>query len=239
MSGSGLLPAPCVFGYMDPREAVEAGRGGLDHWWRYPWYDRAADGLERIDVAPPWWLSWLPDWQSAGLSSWPNNLLEWLAWIVIAAVLIWLAWLLVRTYRARRKAGMIGGRDGRTAVNPADEQRRADALPFPAPQRQVDFLVEAERCYREGDYGTAVLYLFGYQLIQLDRHQLIRLTKGKTNRQYLRELGRRAPLRRLVEQTMVAFEDVLFGHYTLDRARFESCWFRLDEFEFLAAEADG
>jgi hypothetical protein len=29
---------------------------------------------------------------------------------------------------------------------------------------------------------------------------------------------------------MVAFEEVFFGHYPLDRAGFERCWEQLDEF---------
>jgi hypothetical protein len=62
------------------------------------------------------------------------------------------------------------------------------------------------------------------------------LSKGKTNRQYLREVGHRAPLRQLVEQTMVAFEDAFFGRHSLDQTRFESCWFRVGEFEKLNAE---
>ena len=40
----------------------------------------------------------------------------------------------------------------------------------------------------------------------------------------------------LVEQTMVAFEDAFFGHHPLDQTRFESCWFRLGEFDILNAE---
>lgn len=232
-----LLSAGAVPGSLDPDQAVEAGRRSLDHWWRYPWYDRAADDLNRIDVAPPWWLDWLPDWQGFQLGSWPNNMLEWVAWIVIAAALGLLVWLLVRTYRARRGIGFQrSGRD-LPGTNPADERRRIEALPLPADRRQIDLLAEAERYYRDGHYGMAIVYLFSYQLVQLDRHRLIHLTKGKTNRQYLRELGRRTPLRRLLEQSMIAFEDVFFGHHTMDRLRFESCWSRLDEFEALAAEA--
>ena len=64
----------------------------------------------------------------------------------------------------------------------------------------------------------------------------IRLTKGKTNRQYLREVGARISLRQLVEQTMIAFEDAFFGRHPLDQTRFESCWFRLGEFDKLNAE---
>jgi hypothetical protein len=60
-----------------------------------------------------------------------------------------------------------------------------------------------------------------------------RLTRGKTNRQYLRETSRRGRtgLVGLLEQTMLAFEDFFFGNHPIDRARFEACWARLGEFE--------
>jgi hypothetical protein len=44
-------------------------------------------------------------------------------------------------------------------------------------------------------------------------------------------------LRLLVEQTMVAFEDVFFGDHPLSRARFEACWFELERFDRLVREA--
>jgi hypothetical protein len=100
---------------------------------------------------------------------------------------------------------------------------------------RLDLLAEARRHYEAGNYGAAIVYLFSFQLVQLDRRQIIRLARGKTNRQYLREVGPRISLRKLVEQTMVAFEDVFFGNRQLRRDRFESCWARLEEFETLAA----
>jgi hypothetical protein len=71
----------------------------------------------------------------------------------------------------------------------------------------------------------------------LDKRQLIRLTRGKTNRQYLGEIWGRADVRAILERTMVAFEDVFFGHHVLERARFESCWTRLAEFHQRIEEA--
>ena len=70
--------------------------------------------------------------------------------------------------------------------------------------------------WNEGRFGEAILCLFGYQLVELDKHQRIRLAKGKTNRQYLREMGSGGRLRRIVEQTMVAFEDFFFRVCLLD-----------------------
>ena len=59
-----LLP-----GQTGPDEAVVAGRDALHHWWHYPWYDAKTDGLARIDVSEPWYLSWgWPDWSLPNLS---------------------------------------------------------------------------------------------------------------------------------------------------------------------------
>ncbi len=112
-----------------------------------------------------------------------------------------------------------------------------ESLPFEVPRPQSDLLAEAKRLYEQGAYAQAIVYLFSYQLVQLDQHQAIRLTRGKTNRQYLRELLARPDLGGILERTMVAFEDVFFGHHPLDRAGFERCWQRLDEFHQRISEA--
>ena len=159
--------------------------------------------------------------------------MQWMAWIaiilVLAAVLALLIWVLLGREWGKSSA------DETTAEDDA-EADRVEALPFPVKPGRLDLLDQAREFYRQGDYGRAIVYLFSYQLVQLDKRQIIRLSKGKTNRRYLREIGPRQTLMRLVEQTMVAFEDVFFGHRTLDRPRFESCWSRLEEFQSLAGE---
>ncbi len=90
---------------------------------------------------------------------------------------------------------------------------------------------EARRHYEQGNYSEAIIYLFSYELVQLDKFALIRLARGKTNRQYLREVPRRPELRSPLERTMVAFEGVFFGSRLLDRAGFEACWQQLPQFE--------
>ena len=123
-----------------------------------------------------------------------------------------------------------------------------------------NLLDEARRHWQEGDFAQAIIYLFSFQLVHLDKQQIIRLNKGKTNRQYLREIGHgaaawatlaaapqveppapvfpqlRGRLQGLVEQTMFVFEDVFFGNRALERARFEACWSRVDEFQSLRRE---
>lgn len=233
---------------VDGQESVEAGREALDRWWDFPWYDAQTDSVRRVDVPEPWdfsWLwdrlpewdlSWLWDWLSplGALFQWPSTLLGWIAWIMVVLLLGALMYLLIRAHGKRQldRAGAAA------AASDTDENdaARIEALPTLVPTDQLDLLGEARRLYRAGHYGRAVVYLFSFQLVRLDKQQIIHLRKGKTNRQYLREIGRRTPLRRLVEQSMVAFEDVFFGHRTLQKARFEACWSRLDEFELLTQE---
>ena len=220
----------CVLAVADP--AVESGRRALDDWWwrAYPWYDKSNDAARPIDVSERWYDNL--DWSWDGLK-FSSSLLEAVAWGGLALLAALLIYLVVRTYLARKRAGAkmtTGSPDG-------EDRRRVEALPAGAARWPADLLAAAARLYQEGDYRRAILYLFSHQLCELDRHHLIRLTKGKTNRQYLRELGRRRPLVVLVQETMVAFERVFFGNHAIDRAAFELCWRRLDEFNALVAGA--
>ncbi len=245
------LTSTVMAGLEEPQQAVEAGRESLDKWWSsYPWYDSANDGVGRVDVSPPWretwnWdgldFGWNWDWLDFGWDwsfSLPDSPLQWLSWIVVAVLLILVAWLLIRAYRDR--VGSATSRAGKgSAEADEDDAARIESLPFSVASGRLDLLAEARKHYQQGDYGKAVVYLFSFQLVELDKHHRIHLTKGKTNRQYMREVGTRRPLRALVEQTMVAFEDVFFGHMALDRQRFETCWSRLDEFRARVMEQTG
>lgn len=233
-----LATAGVLVGAADPNEAVRSGREALDHWGRYPWYDAKADDLHPLDLSPPWWEAWLPNFNlpSTGWRpSFPGTLLQWVAWIAIALALGLMIYLLTRTFLARRRSSTPEA-TVRTASDEAEDRRRVEALPLLPSRRQFDLLAEAEAEYRMGHFSQAIIYLFSYQLVQLDKRQLIHLAKGKTNRQYVGELGSRRPLRRLLEQTMVAFEDAFFGQHAIDQHRFESCWTRLGEFETLTTE---
>ena len=249
--GRGFRPAPSAFrlppspfflalplAAAEPDTAVDAGREALNSWWgsRYPWYDSASDGVQRVELRKPWNWDWVPDWNVSLGWLFPDTLIQWIAWILIALLLAGLLYLLIRSFPNRRASAS----DKQSVTEETDKDLdRVEALPFPIRSGRLDLLGEARRLYLEENYARAIIYLFSFQLVELDKNQVVRLTKGKTNRQYLRQIGPRRTLRELVEQTMVAFEDVFFGNHALERVRFESCWSRLDEFESLATEGVG
>ena len=127
-----------------------------------------------------------------------------------AALLAGLAYLLIKAFLDREDRA-DGDQVGLRKYDQADDAARIEALPFRLRSGALDLLGEARRLYAAGNYGEAVIYLFSHELVELDRARMVRLAKGKTNRQYLRELALRPELSQLFEQTMVAFEDVFFG----------------------------
>ena len=242
-----LGPAPTIASDTPAASTgVEAGRQALSGHARFPWYDAEKDALRRVDVAPPqdtaqhrrsqWQANPAPPKGPSFGTDWSGlrAVVESLLWLGLLAVLGTLIYFLVRTYLHSHAAPDVADAAERETKTEAD---LIESLPFDVPRPQSDLLAEAQRLYDQGAYAQAIVYLFSYQLVQLDRHQAIRLRRGKTNRQYLRELLSRPDLGGILERTMVAFEDVFFGHHPLDRAGFERCWQRLDEFHQRLTEA--
>ncbi len=206
-------------------DPVADGRDALNQWFGYPWYDAETDGVRRIEASDPW------DWSF----SFPGSLLQWAAWIAIGLLLALAAYLLVRAFANREK------RLAKKTAEPAGAADRVEALPaaLAGTIGPMDYLAEAERCRQSGDYGRAVVYLYSHELWQLDCHGRIRLTRGKTNRQYLGEVAPSPALRGLVESTMLVFEDVFFGHHAIERPAFEAVWEKLGEFQTLVETGEG
>lgn len=204
-------------------EAIEQGREALaSPWIDPPWYDAEQDDLRRVRVWSSWGLEWNGDW--LGEMGW----LRYVLWGLIGLVLLGVIVLLIRVYWYGRSATPLPKATADQAT--ASGEAMIEALPFPLERRPVNLLDEARRRYEAGDYAKAVVFLFSHQLVELDRRRLIHLTRGKTNRQYLRELLAHPTLHALVEPTMVAFEEVFFGNRPLERERFEQCWRGLDQF---------
>lgn len=213
------------------REAVSRG------WLSIPWYDAENDELRRFEVRVPreWSWNWPDEWT---LSHWFSNWglsrfgLREVMWTFVVILLVIFAVVLIR-WLLRRESG-FDTIDAAAARSAAKSQReRIEALPFNLDTRVKDFLAEASRLQAGGDYSTAIVYLFSHELMELDRLQHIRLTKGKTNRQYLRELAANRPLRDMMERTMLLFEATFFGGHPVGKSQFEACWNQLNEFQRL------
>jgi hypothetical protein len=232
---------------MDDDEAVEAGRAGLKEPVRYPWYDKQADDVRRVKVPRPPAPPKAGDWEFKEPASRPATRTRWSLWEIFLEMLLYLAYgvliaVLIGTIlllvRAFMRSELGAGRSQKeVSVGTDEDVDRVEALPFQVRRPKGDLLAEARRQYEAGNYGEAIIYFYSYLLVELDKSHLIRLTRGKTNRQYLREIRRQPSLHELLGMTMVAFEDVFFGHHRLQRDRFEQCYHRLDEFQAQLQEA--
>lgn len=215
------------------------------------WYDADKDALKRVDVTPPksndfrpapakpkaattrtswnWWpdLSWLGTLFSGGLFSLGAIML----YTVILVVLGLVAYLIYRYFESEDPISAGGpNRQRPEEMDTTTQVDRLESLPFHVKRPDSDLLAEARRCYDKGDFNEAIVYLFSYELVELDKRHLIRLAKGKTNGQYLREVRKNHAIEDILEVTMRAFEDVFFGQRTLSRDGFERCWGQLEPF---------
>jgi hypothetical protein len=204
-------------------DPVTSGRDALNHWFGYPWYDAKSDAVRRVDVPKPSNWNWGKGWDFS-----LGSVLQVLGWTAVVLLVAAVVYFVVRAILQRE-----GRKSGGNAEEPAGRADRVEALPLPVNARHLDLMAEAQRCRQQGEYGRAIIFLFSHELLQLDKHGRIHLARGKTNRQYLREIRPWPALGGLVEQTTLMFEDVFFGHHAIERPAFEACWSRLDEFEKL------
>lgn len=167
-------------------------------------------------------------WANLGLS---GELFGWIVFGVLGSVLLF--GLLAIAYHYFGDYVPAIRRKSKTNEAIKVDMTKVEDLPFEVNANNDDPLAYAEELMRAGRYNEAVVYLFGYMLLALDHSRKIHLQKGKTNRMYLRELRSETQLKEIVNRTMLAFEDVFFGRYDIDRARFEMLWAQRDEFHRL------
>ena len=211
----------------------------MDRWiGGYPWYDPRTDDLaaSTFPSRPLEEILPLAALQSQHLLA--RELVHWLYWLAVAALFALLAYLSYRFWKAAERGRQTGEEGGKRDEEDAEaaQARRTEALLAPVARSRSDLLAEARRNYNEGRYNEAIIYLFSHELVEARQTPPGPHDEGKNEPRVPRRPRARLALRRLLEQTMVAFEDVFFGNYAIDRTRFESCWSRLDEFDALAAE---
>jgi hypothetical protein len=230
-------------------DPVESGKEALSSGSRFPWYDRKQDSVRRLQIVPrvppgergQKWSS-TPTQPTAPANpvkhprvNFLGGTLQWIGLTLLIVLLGVIAYLIATSFL---KDEVTGGTASRKVVEVRRDADRVEALPFKVRAATTDFLAEARRLYDAGQYSEAIIYLFSYQLVELDRNHVIRLSKGKTNRQYLREVRPRPHLAGVLETTMIAFEDAFFGNKTLSRETFEQSWTRLNDFR-LELERNG
>lgn len=231
--GLGLMLAAAALGQADDDPVARGGdalrRGG------FPWYEASADAV----AAPP--AERARDDFSGRHSTWSGNatpprppkmptFTTGPTGISVVSVVMWvlIALLLASLVAALTWAAL---RHRRIEVLPTSWEKevgrkidRVEELPVPVDAAVGDLLEQARRHFEAGRFREAVICLFSHQLIQLDNRRLIELERGKTNRQYLRELRPRPGLRTRLQVTMVAFEDAFFGGRDVSREQVEECW---------------
>lgn len=230
-----VLASPTFADDFDP---VESGGEALRQRGDLPWYDAEKDEIQSVEVSPPKVPPDRPDVEQRLSGQTGGNLSGggWLAMLLQALTLSLLAAGLIVGLVFLIRSLLASANRSELEELPDESRRftshidRMEQLPIPLRRADGDLLGETRRQYEAGNYNEAIIYLYSYLLVELDKAQRIRLLRGKTNRQYLWEIRETPPLRELVEQTMIAFEDVFFGDHDLDRGRFETCYHRLDEF---------
>lgn len=90
-------------------------------------------------------------------------------------------------------------------------------------------LQQASTLARDGDYRTAVRYLYLSSLLWLDERGLLRYDRALTNREYLERLGPDAELRARLVPIVDTFDRVWYGYAPLDAEGFAAYQRQVDD----------
>lgn len=152
-----------------------------------------------------------------------------LAWLIVGvsllcllAVFFWLTYLRDEMETERGVAGQDGG-----SISP----NRIEQLPFDLDVKNLDFRGRAKLASDQGDFRTAIVFLYSHALLYLDKKQLLHLRRGKTNRQYLSELVDFTQTANSFEHVMLVFERAFFGNRDVKLEEFERCWAEVNSLE--------
>ena len=191
----------------------------------FPWYDAKQDSFRPLK---PVVVEKHEDAAGPSPSAQPTaSILMWCMIAVMAFVLL----MLILQWTTDLTAPTVRSQDVQAI---AIDTERLEALPQ-VTHGVRDLLGEATRLAAQGMYGQAMAFYASWQLVRLDQSGNVELQKGKTNRQYLREVERTRPeLRELLRDSMRLFEDAFFGHLTVSEGEFLRVWNRRVEFESLS-----
>ena len=106
-------------------------------------------------------------------------------------------------------------------------------LPFDVSVDDDNLSQTAQKLAQQGDYQTAIRYLYSHMLVELDEHNWIKLRRGNTNRMYLRQLRPNALIARCFASVMQPFEEVFFGHHQISENTYNTARDNVVEIENL------
>ena len=146
--------------------------------------------------------------------------------VLLALVAGFLVWR-----HGSKGGGFFRSREAKDLLAHELEKAKIQDLPFEIELTAIGLLGQAAKLRAAGDYSKAIVYLFSHVLVEMDGARCIRLTRGKTNRTYLRELRGREMLKSFTNQLVQAFEFAFFGKHQLSQETFEAIWQQLPVFE--------
>jgi hypothetical protein len=211
-------------------EAVDKARTALKSASDATWYDEANDDVRTLRMKPNSAPPKPPPAPVVGSGPTGDTAFRVFAWIMLGVVLLFIIWIIVRAILNREKEG-INSTGKLQPVGKISNVSRLDQLPVNLEPDISDLLGRARWLTNQGRYSEAIVYFYAHVLVQLDQLQLIKLSKGKTNRQYLREVSAHTGLRPFFMQTMRTFEESFFGGHAPDDTKCRACIDRWPEFE--------
>lgn len=218
----------------------------------FPWYDKESDSIRKLTLSPKSTDDYAPPDRNrstirirptvptvtvnAPSGGWGlGPFFNWMGIALLVAVCAALIWVIGTRFLGQEvresKATKVV-----QAVRKADQVEKLP-LNLLITEPGGDFLSMARKFMQASEFSKAIIYLYAHELLSLDEQHLIRLAKGKTNRQYLRELRPQPSLQQLVEDTVLLFEDAFFGKKSISEGQFMVCWNQLSQFEALAKSA--
>lgn len=231
-------PAPPPVSPQALEEAIHGTLQQREYRWRFPREFEFADGesqgylagflrrlnetlkagVERMAEILGDFLRWLGDRMPSPSAPGPRSTgidwtgaLESILWVLTAVLAVTALALVLRMWLSNRKTVVEAVPAAPAPVDLTDENLGAEALP------EEDWLRLAQDMAAQGQWRLAVRAMHLAMIVRLSSLALVRLARHKTNRDYTRELRRRAHAEqqalRAWQYGMSLFERIWYGRY--------------------------